>query len=92
MSEELEVKFKEAVKEAMEKIDKHLENAVSELHSACKIAEEYGVPFYANVSPLGQMYLPRSFDDKWGELDSDILEDCDIYRPEYEGWQHSRVC
>ena len=89
---DLEKKFKTAQNKANKEIDKQMTIALEAVQKACEISEQYGVPFYASVSPLGQSYKPDSFFEKWGELDNveELLDEG--YVSEYEGWEHSAVC
>ncbi len=92
---DLEEQFKKAIDESTDKIYEQISIAEEAIEKACKISEEYGIPFYANVSPLGQVYRPDSFDKKWGKLLDDedtIYEYLENGIGEYEGWQHSSVC
>lgn len=98
---DLEKEFKEAVEKATEEIDKYLKEASEALEKAVEVSEKYGIPFYTDVSPIGQSYRPESFEKKWSKLikdDEDEIDEEQIYDllgdylPEYEGWQHSMVC
>lgn len=102
---ELEQKFKAALDEGGKKIQEQLSIAMKAIDKAEKISEEYGIPFGANCSPLGQQYFPESYDKKWGKLnvennsssDEDeetLLSKFGFYRDSYggAGWEHSAVC
>jgi len=99
---ELEQKFKAALDEGGKKIEEQLSIAMKAIYKAEKISEEYGIPFEACCSPLGQQYFPESFDKKWTtdtENDADdetgiVLSKFDLYRNEWAGtgWEHSAVC
>ncbi len=105
---ELEQKFKAALDEGGKKIEEQLSIAMEAISKAEKISEEYGIPFDAGCSPLGQQYFPASYDKKWGKfdvksdssLDEDedeeinLLSKFDLYRNDYDGvgWEHSAVC
>lgn len=92
---DLEARFREAVKEAYLKINKHVAAARKELDEAVKVSEEYGIPFYPDVSPLYQGFRPRSFYEKWREVldrEDDLAYELLEGIPQYEGWQHSMVC
>lgn len=102
---ELEQKFKAALDEGGKKIEEQLSIAMKAISKAEKISEEYGIPFDAGCSPLGQQYFPASYDKKWGKfdvksdssLDEDeeinLLSKFDLYKNEYgSGWEHSAVC
>lgn len=103
---ELEQKFKDALDEGGKKIREQLLIAVHAINEAEKISEEYGIPFYANCSPLSQQYFPESYDKKWGKFEVEnsssedeeyeeinLLTKFDLCRNEYgDGWEHSAVC
>lgn len=84
-------KFRRSFKKANKEIKQHLEKASAELQKAMKISEQYGIPFYSNISFLRQNFKPKTFGEKWNKLDDEFLEQV-IELPEYEGWQYSRVC
>lgn len=89
----LEAEFQKAANEALALIDEQIEIAEKAIAQAVKISEQYGVPFYSGITPLGMGYRPITYDEKFGELDSNrlyALAHTDL--PEYEGWQHSDVC
>lgn len=92
----LEQEFTDVVNKHRSEIEDQLKIASKAIAKAEKLSEKYGIPFYSNVSPLGQNYTPASFDEKFGELDHDMVyEIADIYPGgEYhtEGWEHSAVC
>ena len=104
---ELELKFKAALDEGGKKIEEQLSIAMKAISKAEKISEEYGIPFDAGCSPLGQQYFPTSYDKKWGKFDTendssnededeetDLLSKFGIYKSEYcgAGWEHSALC
>lgn len=92
----LEEEFKAVVAEITPQINEQLDIARKAIQTAEKLAEQYGVPFSSDVSPLGQSYTPMSFTTKFGELDRDMVYDLVEVLPggEYdvEGWEHSAVC
>lgn len=74
----LEDKFRDAVA-------KHGEEVADAYNTVVELSERYGIPFGA--------YLPRSFNEKFGETDSDngveidlVVELCDV---DEEVWQSS---
>lgn len=98
---DLENKFREAVSKAREEFreaQKKADQAVADLEA---VAEKYGVPVYANVSPLSQKFEPDGF-EKWrskfeaaGEEDlfEELCDELDVSGNEYgAGWAHSAVC
>ena len=102
---ELEEKFSLALKEGGAKISEQLKIASDAITKAENIAEQYGIPFYAGCSPLGQSYFPESFYDKWKNPNPDsetdeyedqrnLLNTFGLYKSEYcdYGWEHSAVC
>jgi hypothetical protein len=92
---ELEKQFKETVESVQKQIKEKMEVARFAIREAVSLAEQHGVPFYANISPLGQTYWPSSFYGKFGKLDSDVVFDIASAwtdEVEYGGWQHSAVC
>jgi hypothetical protein len=91
---ELEREFRNVNSEALEKINAKVAEASAALREAVKISEKYGVPFGAGISFLSNDYYPKSFEDKFGELDSDFVSDITDTYNEYGdyGWTHSAVC
>lgn len=92
---ELEKEFKEACDTAQAEIEVHIDTARAAIRLAVAVAEKYGVPFRAGISPLRNTYHPKTFQEKFGKLDhrvtNDISETWQEYPGEY-GWQHSAVC
>ena len=93
---ELEAAFQKVADAHMHQIEEQLEIAAKAIAKAEKIAEKYGLPFQASVSPLSQSFTPESFWEKFGDLDSDFVMDItDAYLGEEHGeagWEHSAVC
>lgn len=93
---ELEAEFMSVLNKHHSKIEEQLKIARKAISKAEKIAEKYGIPFDADVSPLSQTYTPASFEEKFGELDKEyVCEQIGIWPGgEYdcEGWEHSAVC
>lgn len=92
----LEEAFSKLVEKAHAKIEKKMAVARKALAEAEVIADEMGIPFSADLSPLSQTYIPGSMDEMLSEkfpgLDRDVaLELADCWG-EYDGWQHSQVC
>jgi ATP-dependent protease HslVU (ClpYQ) ATPase subunit len=90
----LENDFRNIVNIHREEISSKLHEAEALLDEAVKIAEEHGIPFYANVSPISQNYTPRSFREKFSDVDSEVIyEVLNGDGPGRSvGWQHSAVC
>lgn len=87
----LEVEFKSTMDKVRPQIKEILKNAEKELQKAVALAEEHGVPFssYVEGMPTSRKYVPNSFGTKWGDVDSDILCDYDIYDRD-AGWEYWR--
>ncbi len=75
LESDFETEVRKTIKEATAKIDACLNRAYEALEEAEAISEEFGVPFYSSISPLGQDYRPASFLEKW-KVDED---DCYHY-------------
>jgi len=93
---DLEKEFEEAVKAADKEMAQYLKEASEALQKAKAVSEKYGVPFTSSISPLRNGFIPKSFQDKFGELDHDFVSDVsgvyDEYGDFYPGWIHSAVC
>jgi hypothetical protein len=94
---ELASEFETLCADVHEQIEAKMKVARKAVKEAVAIAEKHGVPFRADVSPLGNSYLPQSFhESKFAELDQEVV--CEIadvwgdYLFECGGWQHSAVC
>lgn len=94
--DELEVEFQKVYEKHADQIHEQLEIASKAIAKAEKIAEKYGIPFSASVSPLGQSYFPASFPEKFRELSLNFVSDLTGAYSEYAndgcGWEHSAVC
>jgi hypothetical protein len=92
----LEKEFEELANSIGEQIQNHLELAAKELRAAMALADQYGIPFFANISSLGQPYVPSSFIDTWSDLDKEFvanLTDTTTNDLRYGGgWQISELC
>lgn len=86
----IERKFLETKKEVQEKISLKLGEAHDALAEAEKLSEEFGIPFDSSISPLCQMFRPKSFDEKWSELSEEFIKGLEL--SEYSDWQYSAVC
>jgi len=92
----LDLEFQTLVETVGKEIDAKIEQASKLLSEATALADQHGIPFYAFVSELGQAYVPESFEDKWGSLDKEDVEELtgvSSYDLESAyGWKHSDVC
>jgi hypothetical protein len=92
----LEQEFTELVDTFGEQILAHCKDAARSLKAACDLADQHGIPFFTNVSLLGQPYVPETFKSKWGQLDKDFvtnLTDLTTNDLGYAyGWATSQVC
>jgi hypothetical protein len=94
----LEEKFKAVAAVANELINVKVDEAAKALQEACKISEEYGVPFHSRISFLSQCYTPTSYAKLFkglGDADDFFWEfGLEDNQPnEYGGgWEHSAVC
>ncbi len=90
---ELEAEFTKYVEETHALIFDKVNQAEKLLDEACKIADEKGVGFYSDISPLSQAYYvsPKG---KFSELDSSVVSEITAAYSEWDssGWQHSAVC
>lgn len=90
---DLEKEFKATAESVTKKISVKLALASKFLSEAVALSEKYGIPFDTNISFLSQSYLPDSFEDKYPEVDTELVEELTgVYDMEYSGWQHSQVC
>ncbi len=101
----IEEDFKAVIEAHTGEINAALRRAVEALDEATDLADKYGIPFYSNISMLGQTYQPKSYDKLWNneawrqERDTKDDSEDDLftqvtgdYPGEYDGWQHSAVC
>jgi hypothetical protein len=93
----LEEQFEATYDAAITSIRVEVAKAREALSAAVKIAEEHGVPFRSGISPLGQGYIPKSFEKKFPGIDENFVSEvADVYDRYgdglYAGWQHSAVC
>ena|ERR1700722_2610645 len=84
-----------------EKIQFKIDQARVMLREAEKIAEAHSVPFSSNISPIRNVFVPKSFSmSKFHELDtSEVCDAAGVYGEYIEdmfdgdgGWLHSAVC
>lgn len=93
---DLEAEFEVVAQEAKAKINEKLQVAIKALNEATDIADEYGVPFYSNISELGQNYVPSTLAEKYKGIPQNIVEEAtgvyvneDLYG---RGWERSALC
>ena len=93
---QLEQQFETMADSVGAEIQTKLQQAEKLLNEACELADEHGIPFYTNVSLLGQPYVPEAFQSKWRDLDRDfvanITEVASYDLGSAYGWAHSQVC
>jgi len=92
----LEAEFERLADSVGETIKNKIMEAQKLLGEACALSDQHGIPFWTNISELGQPYVPYSFRDMWGELDyefvtnvTEVLEE-DLYNS--RGWNTSSIC
>lgn len=90
----LEQEFREVAESIGNQIYTLLQDARAKVKQAVELSEQHGIPFNASVSLLGNTYYPRTFEEKWGELDRYLVYDLTKAYNEYgdAGWSHSAVC
>jgi hypothetical protein len=91
---EIEKQFRATAKEALAEIDAKVDTARQALSEAVAISEKHGIPFKASVSPLSQPYFPRSFEEKFEGINTEVVNEVTDTYNEYcgSGWAHSAVC
>ena len=94
MSKTIEEEFEAVYNAHHKEIEEQLKIASRAIANAESISEEFGIPFSAGCSPLGQSYTPVSLKQKFPGLDTDEAADISgIYLGEYGyGWEHSSIC
>jgi hypothetical protein len=94
MESELEAEFRALMGTVGREIYDKVEAASKLLDEAEELANKHGVPFYGQVSPLGQAYIPRSFQERFAGLKPEIAEE--IAHMEIDGygngWERSALC
>lgn len=92
----LEEEFEEVAEAICPKIAEQLKIAELAIRAAIAYAEEAGMPFYSNVSTIGQPYVPKSFHQKWDKIDKNMVATfTDIIPRDLEcgsAWDHSQNC
>jgi hypothetical protein len=93
-ADSIEKEFEELVNAHKDEIDAKVREASKALSEAVELSEKYGIPFRPSISFLRNSYFPESFDEKFSELDSEIVSDLTGAWREYSdgGWEHSAVC
>ena len=94
---QLEEEFVALMDSVGEEIAAQIKIATEALRKATELSDQHGIPFYANVSELGQPYVPYSFTDKWKGLDKNLVASYTEVHPgdlsDYNnGWSTSQVC
>jgi hypothetical protein len=92
---ELERQFRVEAASVIKKIDKKLAIASKALDEAVELSEKHGIPFSTSVSPLSQSYFPTTFSEKFGDIETDLVDSitgASTEYPEDGGWEHSAVC
>ena len=92
----LEAQFEELASTVGEEIQEKIRQAEKLLQEACNLSDQHGIPFFTNVSLLGQPYVPEAFESKWTDLDRDFVANITEVAAgdlgSAYGWQHSQVC
>lgn len=60
--------IKNVKSEVYDLIQEKLDLSRKYLSEAEEISEKYGIPFYSEISPLSQAYIPESFEDVFNAL------------------------
>lgn len=93
---ELEREFRKVAPAILDQIESKLAVARTALREATDIANQHGIPFSSDVSPLSQSYMTPSFTSKWPDVAAHVVEEVTQayhnYGEEYYGWVHSAVC
>src|SRR5574337_1137847 len=86
---QMEREFRIKAAEVGELIQAKLSEASKALDEAEAIAEEHGISFSSDISPLSQTYKATSAGDKWPDISSEFMDEITDSYGEYDGWQHS---
>lgn len=89
---ELEREFRAKANEVLTLIREKCAASAALLSEAVALSEAHGIPFNSEVSFLGQSYSPKSFQEKYGEVDGDLVYSITEASNSYSGWEHSDVC
>jgi hypothetical protein len=91
---QLEREFRTTANVVLVEIQKKVAESSRLLQEAVDLSEKHGIPFSSSVSFLGQSYTPSTFEEKYGEVDSDLAESItDAFGcMDGSGWEHSDVC
>ena len=96
MEQELEQEFKTLTETVGKEIESKIQQARQLIIEAVDLAEKHGIPFYAYVSELGSPYIPETFENKYGVLDKELVEELTgVSSDDLEnspGWRFSSVC
>jgi len=92
----LEKEFESLADTVGVEIQSKIDEAERLIAEACALADESGLPFFTNVSVVGQPYVPETFQNKWRDLDRDFVANLtEVATSDLSsayGWQHSQVC
>jgi hypothetical protein len=95
-SSKLEADFKQLMDTVGEEIFQRVRLAEENLRAAVELSDKHGIPFFSNVSELGQAYVPNSFSNKWKKLSKELVRDLTEVFPDDlkngDGWSHSQIC
>jgi hypothetical protein len=92
----LEQEFETLTLSVCKKIQNKVKRAEKLIKEACQLSDDNGIPFFTEVSLLGQPYVPETFKTRWSCLDSNFVADLtevmvsDLSSP--YGWQTSEIC
>jgi hypothetical protein len=91
---QLEREFRTSATSVLDEIQKKVAAGAKLLEEAVALSEAHGIPFNSEISFLGQSYFPESFQEKYGDVNSDIVYAITEATSEYgdAGWEHSDVC
>jgi hypothetical protein len=91
----LEREFEELCDSIGDEIHDHVLTAQRALRSAVALSDKHGIPFYTNVSEIGQPYIPSAFRKKYGSLNKDFVCNLtEVLEADLNeiGWQTSTIC
>lgn len=92
---DLEQEFADAIANIGAQIQAKVKEASDALAEAVRLSDAHGVPFEADVCQIGQAYVPRSFETKYGTIDKDVAAKLTgIYKYTLDdtwGWEHSQA-
>lgn len=94
MDNQLEAEFRVLVNFIGKEIDSKLEKANKLMNEAIALSEKYGVPFRADVSSTSQSFTPRTYQERFQNLDEETAQDIlgMSVDPGNWGWERSAIC